>query len=524
MTARTPSTRQPITVALLGALVALAIGCAPRTRRTPDDTVVVLLEAALKDLDPRFTLTNADQKLSRLVAPGLTSVDSDTLEAAPLLAEALRPIDPVTWEVALRADARFPSGLPLTSDDVVFTYRTVMDPAFGSLYHTQFAERFAAVEAIDPRTVRFRLRQPLATFVTDIEFGIVSRAAARPDGRFPAGVVVGAGAYRVASFTAERVELVANPHAATPPRLPRLSVRVVRDAGARALMLVGGSADLVQNALRQDLLEPITARGRVKIADGPSAILTYLMFQNRDPILADVRVRQAIGHAIDRARIVRAKLGGRAELATGLLPTNHWAYRGDVRRYDHDPARARALLDQAGYPDPDGPGPAPRLKLTYKTSADQLRLAIARVIASQLGEVGIEVEVRSFEFGTFFADVKAGNYQLASMQTSEIVEPDFYYTYFHSSRIPSVSDPGAHNRWRYVSATLDDLVERGRGELDRARRRAIYGEVQALLADDAPIIPLWHEDNVAVMNVDLDGYAVVPNARLTALTRVTKKK
>ena len=101
-------------------------------------------------------------------------------------------------------------------------------------------------------------------------------------------------------------------------------------------------------------------------------------------------------------------------------------------------------------------------------------------------------------------------------------EPDWYFTYFHSSRVPSAADPGAHNRWRYRSAAIDTLVERGRAEADREARRAIYGEVQAILADELPIIPLWHEDNVAVMNVDLDGFVLLPNARLSGLARASK--
>jgi len=132
-------------------------------------------------------------------------------------------------------------------------------------------------------------------------------------------------------------------------------------------------------------------------------------------------------------------------LATGLLPPSHWAYNGDVPRWPHDLARARALLDEAGYrPGPDGV----RLRLTYKTSADAFRVAVAHVLAAQLAEVGIAVEVRPFEFATFFADIKKGDYQMATMQTTPITEPDFYYAYFHSSRIPDASDPDAQNRDR----------------------------------------------------------------------------
>jgi peptide/nickel transport system substrate-binding protein len=180
------------------------------------------------------------------------------------------------------------------------------------------------------------------------------------------------------------------------------------------------------------------------------------------------------------------------------------------------------LLDEAGLRDPDGDGPAPRLHLVYKTSADAFRVAIARVIAAQLAEVGIAVEVRSFEFATFFADIKKGAYQIASMQTAEITEPDFYFMYFHSSWIPTPDNPDGFNRWRYRSPEVDRLTLAGREELDRDKRKQIYAEVQRLVADDVPIVPLWHEDNVVLSNVDVQGYKITPNARLTGLRDVTK--
>jgi peptide/nickel transport system substrate-binding protein len=147
---------------------------------------------------------------------------------------------------------------------------------------------------------------------------------------------------------------------------------------------------------------------------------------------------------------------------------------------------------------------------------------VARIIAQQLEAVGIGIELRSFEFATFFADVKAGNYQLASMQTSEIIDPDMYFFYFHRSRIPTPETPDEGNRWRYRSARADALIEAGRFALDRARRREIYGELQRLLAEDLPILPLWHEDNVVVSHRDVSGYRILPNARLVPLARTTK--
>jgi peptide/nickel transport system substrate-binding protein len=289
-------------------------------------------------------------------------------------------------------------------------------------------------------------------------------------------------------------------------------------------MMVGGSADFTQNSIRIDLVDDLASRERLHLAAGKSALYTYLMMNNLDPILKDVRVRRAIAHAIDRERVLRSKLGGRAVLATGLLPPDHWAYSGEVARYEHDPDRARALLDEAGYPDPDGPGPRPRMRLVYKTSSEQFRRALARVWASQLGEVGIAVEVQSFEQQTFFTDIKKGRYQLASMQTSPITEPDLLFTFFHSSRIPSPADMNTHNRWRYVNPKVDELTVRGRRTLDRDQRKAIYAEVQAILASDLPVIPLWHEDNLTLMNVDVSGYQLFPSASFWGLLTTHKQR
>lgn len=520
---------QSITVPRCGLLLVIAglvtaAGCHSRVRRTPDDVLVVLIEDAIRDVDPRFAVTNYDTKVSRLVCPGLTTVDSANLDPKLALAEAIEEVEPLVWEARLRRDAVFADTSPVTADDVVFTFSTVLDGDFGSLYHRGFSERFERVVAVDERRVRFHLRKPVATLWSDLDFGILARKGADTKGRYGDGKPLCAGAYLVDQREAERLLLRRNPNYWGPAaEMPKVEIRTVRDQSARTMMLAGGSADLVQNAIRVDLVGEVGERSRLKVESGPGAILTYLMMNNEHPVLRDPRVRRAIAHAVDRKTIVAAKFEGRAKLATGMLPASHWAYSGDVDRYDYDPERAKRLLDEAGYPDPDGDGGKPRLSLTYKTSANQFRLALARIIAAQLGEVGIAIEVRSFEFGTFFTDVKQGNFELASMQTAAITEPDYLYSYFHSSRIPSKADPNAGNRWRYRSQALDDLVGRGREVMDRDQRRPLYEEAQAILARDLPIVPLWHEDVIVVSNIDVSGYVILPSARFAGLTRVKKR-
>ncbi|HTL37564.1 MAG TPA: ABC transporter substrate-binding protein [Kofleriaceae bacterium] len=498
-------------------VIALA-GCPAKRRRTPDDTIVLLIEAAITTLDPRYTTTNLETKVSRLIAPGLTTVDTPTGEPELMLAAAIDRVDPLTIDVTLR-DATFSDGNPVRAEDVVRSYQTVMDDNCGSLYQKGFLDRFVKIEALDAKHVRFYLHAPLAMFMNDVDFGVISFHGV-PPGTCRPPKLVGAGPYKLAELTAREARIDANPRFfGTTPKTPHVVVRTVRDASARILMLVGGSADLVQNAIRGDLIEDVIKRPRVRVETGPSVLLTYMLLNNEDPVLKDKRVRQALALALDRRAIIDAKYAGRAVLATGLLPPSHWAYNGNVAHWEHDIARAKALLDEAGLkPDPRGI----RLHLVYKTSADAFRVAIARVIAAQLADVGIDVEVRSFEFGTFFADIKNGNYQIATMQSPEITEPDFYRWFFHSSNMPGTKNSESSNRWRYRNPEIDRLTDAGRTELDPAKRKQIYGDAQRIIAEDVPIIPLWHEDNVALSNVDLKGYKIVPNARYIGLIGASK--
>ena len=386
-----------------------------------------------------------------------------------------------------------------------------------SLFHKGFAERFSSVEATGPRLVRFHLKEPLATFQTDIDFGIVSAARGK-----------GAGPYvrARADLDATRCSTRTRTTPATGRSVPHVEIKFVRDASARLLMLVGGSADLVQNGVRLDLSTTSRDRPRVRLRVGAERAPHVPDDEQRGsaaPRPARPR-RRSRSRSIARA-IIAAKFGGRAVLATGLLPPGHWAYADDVIALEPRSRRARRRCStRPAFAIPTAPAPRPRLHLIYKTSSDAFRVSVARVIAAQLAEVGIDVEVRSFEFATFFADVKKGTYQIASMQTSEITEPDFYFMYFHSSRIPRPDNPDGGNRWRYVNAR-GRPADRGGPSRARPRppARPSTARSSAMVADDVPIVPLWHEDNVVLSNVDVQGYTISPNARLGGLVTTWKQ-
>jgi len=492
------------------ALALAGAGC--RAHGPAPDEVVVLIETMPGDIDPRLALTGYGAKLARLVAAPLVNCDNDRLEPRGDLAQEIEQTGPREYRVTLR-EARFSDGRRVTAEDVAYTFTSAREGPLGDAYR-----RIAAIEVLDPRTLRFVLFEPHAPFITDLDLGIV------PRGHAPGPDPVGAGPFRMISRDETQLVLERNPHYFTGRVRPRrLVFRVIRDDNARLLALVGGSADLTQNTVPPVVLDAVGRNDRLRVQSAPSSNLTYIGLNLDDPALRDVRVRRALAYALDREQILRVKLRGRARLATGMLAPLHWAYEPGVERYAFDPARARALLDEAGLHDPDGDGPQPRLRLHYKTSSKPDRIALARVMAHQLGAVGIEVEVRTFELATLMDDVKRGNFQLFSLQVTEVSEPHYLHTFFHSSRIPTPKDLDAgRNRFRYRSAELDRLVEEARKEPDRARRKVLYAEAQRVLARDLPMIPLFHEDNVVVARRELRGYRLVPNARFATLWQVWK--
>lgn len=519
--ASTKNSRRTLGLPVL-ALVVAACGAG----RPPDDELVVLIEQPPVSIDPRYCIQASDFKVSRMVYAPLVSTDTQTLEAKFELAESVRSVGN-DWEVVLRDGARFSDGKPVTTDDVLYTFETMRDPKIGGAaarIRRGFAEAgLERLEVHDARRMTIHLSHAHAPFITDMNFGLMERPQ---PGDAPDALPRGAGAFTFKERRGETWILEANPYYFRGrPKENRLVFKTIRDDNSRLLALVGGSGDLTQNTISQLLIDAVAEQPRLRVVSAPSSVYSYLALNNDDPILKDVRVRRAIAYAIDRKTIIHTKLHDRAIAATGMLPTFHWAYDKDVDQYPFDPERAKKLLDEAGYPDPDGDGPEPRFTIIYKSSSNKLRVAISTVIASMLRQVGIDVELRVNEFATLFADLKKGNYQMTLMQIPEISEPDLYKNFFASYRIPTRDNLDAGgNRARYRNAEIDRLLTDGMRTLDRAGRQKIYARVQEILARDVPVVSLWHEDNIAAMRKNVSGFEMLPTAQLTNLENAEKTK
>jgi peptide/nickel transport system substrate-binding protein len=497
--------------------LALVPGCSSAGNESEPGTLTMLLPRDVLDLDPRFVSDAYGHKVSRLLFASLVRVDPFNLEIVPDLAERVDVVTPTLYRATLRPGLKFSDGSTLDSEDVVATFRGLLDSKLQSRYASTYA-RIERVAAIDARTVEFELNGPHATFLTDLEIPVVRAEDSQqrmPNGR--GALPIGAGPYVLTRREVGRLELQANPHwYGGRPKHDRIRLIVVRDDNTRALRLLAGAADLAINAIAPGLIPLFTRDQGFDITAAHGINTTYIGLNTEAPALRDARVRQAIAYALDRKALIEAKLGGRAELASSFIPPGHWAYAADTKNYPYDPAQARALLDEAGVPAPAGDGA--RLRLSLRCGSDRARISIARAIVAMLADIGVAVDVLPSETGTLIADLNRGQFELTIMQMPELIEPHVLYWWFGRDRIPGPGREGS-NRWRYTDPSLEAALERGRSHVERAERVAAYRDVQHLLADALPVIPLWHEDVVAVRGPLAQDVIVPRDGRFTTLAR-----
>jgi len=474
-------------------LAALALGLAQIScsHKADPNTLVMLIESSPTNLDPRIGVDAQSERIDNLIFDDLLS-RGDNLDVAPGLAERWEIPDPLTYIFHLHHGVNFHDGRPLTSHDVKWTF----DSLQGKVRTTKTAVyRFVdRIDAPDDYTVVFHMKEPTATLLWNLSDGAIG-IVPYGSGAEMTTHHIGSGPFKfVSAETDKEVILERNDNYwGAKAKLTSVRFAVVPDATTRALELRKGSGDATINALTPDTVLTLQRDPSLAVERAPGTVLAYMGFNLRDPILRDVRVRQAIAYAFDRTPMIEYLWRGEAQPARSILPPQSWAYNGNVPAYDHDPEKARQLLDSAGYPAVNGI----RFHLTMKTSTDENTRLMVAVMQQQLREVGIALDIRTFEFATFFADVTHGAFQLYSLRwIGGNEDPDIFEYAFHSAKFP----PNGANRGYYSNPKVDALIDQARREVDQNKRKSLYAELQLILADELPYIDLWYLDNVLVHN------------------------
>ena len=497
------------------ALAVLGVSCGERT--TPPGYLTVAVVNSPNHLDPRIGTDDVSVRLHYLIFSRLLTIDDD-LRVVPALATHWEQPDHRTYLVHLRRGVRFHDGRELTSADVVYTFSSFLDPSFVSGWKGAY-RLLRSVDAVDRYTVRFSLSEPFASFPSNLVMPVVPAGSGAGLSTYP----IGTGPYRfVSAAVDDHVTLEAFPeYYDGPPANAGVVFKVVPDDIMRALEIRKGTVDLIVNDLAPDIVHQLAQDGDITTSESPGTDYQYIGLNLRDPFLKDRRVRHAIGYAVDRDAIVKYLRRGQAAPAVGILPPRSWAFEPDVFSFTHDPERARRLLDEAGYPDPDGDGPLPRFSLTLKVSSREDSRLQASVIQQSLRDVGIALDVRSYEFATLYADILQGAFQMYTLQWigASVADPDILRRVFHSRQVP----PSGFNRGHYRNPEVDALLDAATVSVEEAERKRLYAAAQRLIAVDAPYISLWYKTNVAVYRSDLRNVYLNSTADILFLRHVVRE-
>lgn len=472
------------------------------TEATDDDdgeAILVAAQGAEPDrLDPHLTSAYASFQVLENVYDTLVQPGPD-LQMEPALAESWEiSEDNLTWTFTLREGVTFHNGRSLTADDVVYSYNRIMDPDVGAANSFRFAS-IESVEAPDDLTVVVNLTRPTPNLLVNI--GGFKGMAIIPQEIVDDGTIdtfpIGTGPFRFVSQSPDQgIVLEKNPdYWRADEGLPYLDgIRFVQipDASVKLTNLRTGEVDWIDGVPPQNL-EELANDSSVVLERVPGGDYHYFALnQAREPF-DNPDVRRAIAMAIDRDVITEAaQFGAATPNQTAIPASNFWASEYSPFT-PGDTEGATALLDAAGVSD---------LTIEFMVSSDfPETVTQAQVIASQLAEIGVTVEISDVDFGTWLDRQGAGDFDAFMLSWIGNIDPDdFYYAQHHSE--------GTFNFQGYSNPDVDALLDEARVETDQDARKALYDEAVQLIVDDASYIYLYNPENVQAWGPQVTGYEV----------------
>ena len=440
------------------------------------------------NLDPRYASDAASERVNRLIYQPLVDFD-ETSKPIPKLA-TWQNVSATEYRFTLnQARASFHHQSRLTADDVKATYDSLL--ALKDSPHAAEFSNLASVEVQDENTVTFHLKEADRHFPEKLIVGILPKDLITKQHDF-AHTPIGSGPLKFVSWhnrlTLKRVQDGQVIHFSE-----------VKDPTVRVLKLLRGEVDLLQSDLPPELVKYLQSKPDIAVKSSAGANFSYLGLNMQDPMLKNIKVRQAIAHAIDRQAVIEKVMVHNTRIAGAILPPEHYAGNSSLKSYDYNPLLARQLLTEAGFKLP--------IKLVYKTSTDAQRVRFATILQAQMKPAGIDLEIHSLDWGTFFEDVKHGQFQLFGLTWVGIRTPEIYSKAFGSGNFP----PNGFNRGRYSDA-----------ELDRLLAKEDWSAVTARIHEQLPYIPLWYEGQFVAFNKNIQNYAPKPDGNWDDLATIQR--
>jgi peptide/nickel transport system substrate-binding protein len=461
------------------AAVALAWVTAPLGAQPKKDTLSVDLPADAATLDPHVQWDTDSYSIYRNIFDNLLTRDADG-KIVPQIAAAWRYVSDTVIDFDIRTDVKFHDGTPLTAEDVVYSVKRITNPQFKSPQLGQF-NSIVAADIVPPATVRLTTKEPYPALLAQlVKLSIVPKRYVESVGDAKFNLEpMGSGPYRLSGWQkGVRVALAANDaYWRGAPFFKQVTFQPVPDASTRIADLRTGKADIARG-LNADDTAVLKGEAQLQILSVPTERIGYLFVNALWGPTKDVRVRRAIAHAIDRGLIIEALLGGYGRPVDIMLTPANFGYMADIKGYDFDLAKAKALIKEAG---------AEGAELPFMTSPvyDQ---RIAQAVQQMLGEAGLKVTIAMSDQATYLrrrqgtpqdaGSLSIGRWSCACQDADGVIQP-----LFHSA-----------SGWsKFKNAAYDEAVEKARATLDQAERLAWYRKALDILKDEVPGIGLYQD-------------------------------
>lgn len=473
-------------------------------------------------LNPLFEYLQTDIDLTQLYAEPLVGL-SPRNALTPVVASRVpsvangdisRDLRTVTYH--LRHDERFADGVPLTSKDVAFTYRAVLDPR-NPVAEAQPYRTIERLDTPDPYTVVLRLRRPWAAAVsslfavTDFIIGILpAHAFSSTDVSHAAWNEhpFGSGPFRVVRWRrGDDIVLEPNPYSRRKPRLHRLVLKIVPDRNTERLLLLSHAVDVVDDLTDQQVIQTRSTPG-IRLVRTDANAIAFVSFQTQRPPTDDLRVRRALLAAVDTAAIVRKVAYGLWRRASTEIAPVLWAHDASVKPPAYDPQRAAAELDEAGWKMQNGrrvkAGVPLEIQMSYYGWSDESRAA-ATLIQEDLANVGARVTLRAYPSNVYFSVpngvLYGGRFNLAWSGDYGGSDPE-QSEFFSCDRVA----PSGPNAMRWCDRRYDALLDQQSRTADQNRRQAVFNAIQRRVTDAALFVPLFYRGDYSATNPAVRGW------------------
>ena len=513
-------------VAVIALAAALSLS-GPAAAQTPPNVLVVGQIAEPASLDPHVATAAYDFRIAVNIYDGLVRNKPGTLEIEPALAtEWTISEDGLTYTFTLREGVKFHDGSDFNAEAVKFNFDRMLDETH-PFYETgpfPLSFQFSSIEevrVIDPLTVEFTLSEPFAPFMSNLASPtglIVSPAAVAQFGKDYGRNPSGTGPFRFEEWESNARVVVsrnADYWDGAPP-LEAVVFRPITDANTRVAEMLSGGIDVLLET-PPDNVATFSQDANFTVHETTGPHVWYVMLNMKDGPFTDQRVRQAVNYAVNKESLVENVLQGTASVSAGPIPSAfNWAYNEEVQPYPYDPERARQLLAEAG-----AEGAEVTFLVTEGGSGMLDPVPMGTAIQADLAAVGLNVNIETYEWNTFLAEVNPGLEGKADMAEMAWMTTDPDTLPYLTLRTAAWPDQGGFNSSYYSNEEVDRLLDQARTSTDQAERAELYRQVQAIVHEDAPWLFVANWQQNAVTAASVGNFSLQPDFSLV-LRDVTK--